>query len=154
MLELNKLKGKANLNIFADRVIAIGRIPHHNDKRYFKILKGRTGAVDSDLLIIFKIADDKPRLRCIGDAYEDDVVHGKYKEPKLEIPENVAEKWYQDNLAGIGYGTIAREYYKLEIISDNDSDEVKSRKKAEFERCKNKVRNEIEKYKKTLKQSA
>lgn len=57
-------------------------------------------------------------------------------------------------MAGIGYGTIAREYYKLEIISDNDSDEVKSRKKAEFERCKNKVRNEIEKYKKTLKQSA
>lgn len=134
-LELKKLKGNANLNNFADRIIAIGRVINHNDKRYFKILKGRTGAVDSDLLIIFKIADDKPRLRCIGDAYEEDLFNGKYKEPKLETPENVAEKWYQDNLAGIGYGTIAREYYKLKKISDNDSDEVKRRKKAEFERC-------------------
>ena len=153
-LELDKLKGNANLNNFADRIIAIGRVINHNDKRYFKVLKGRTGAVDSDLLMIFKIVADKPRFRHIGYANEEDLFNGKYKEPKLEIPENVAEKWYQDNLAGIGYGTIAREYYKLEIISDNDSDEVKSRKKAEFERCKNKVRNEIEKYKKTLKQSA
>lgn len=153
-LELENVKGCGNLNNFADRIIGIGRVPNHNDKRYFKILKGRTGVVKSDEVMIFKFFDDKPRLRCIGDAYEDDVVYGKYKEPKLEIPENVAEKWYQDNLAGKGYGTIAREYYKLEIISDNDSDEVKSRKKAEFERCKNKVRNEIEKYKKTLKQAA
>lgn len=153
-LELDKLKGNANLNNFADRIIAIGRVINHNDKRYFKVLKGRTGAVDSDLLMIFKIVADKPRFRHIGYANEEDLFNGKYKEPKLEIPENIAEKWYQDNLAGIGYGTIAREYYKLEIISDNDSDEVKRRKKAEFERCTNKVRNEIMKYKKSLKQAA
>ena len=98
-------------------------------------------------------AEKKGRVWKIG-ANEEDLFNGKYKEPKLETPENVAEKWYQDNLAGKGYGTIAREHFKLKKISDNDSDEVKRRKKAEFERCTNKVRNKIMKYKKSLKQAA
>ena len=152
-LELNNLKGCGNLSNFADRIIAIGQVPNHNDKRYSKILKGRNGAVVSDVVMIFKIVDEKPRLRFIGEAKEEDVLIGNYKEPKMKLPNNIAEKWYQDHLAGKGYGTIAREYYKLDKISDNDSEEVKKRKKAEFERCTNKVRNEIEKYKKTLKQS-
>lgn len=114
-------------------------------------MKGRSGAVVSDVVMIFRIVDEKPRLRYINEANEDDALNGKYKEPKIKTTDNIAEKWYLDNLAGKGYGTIAREHYKLDIISDNDSDEVKKRKKAEFERHKNKVRNEIERYKKTLK---
>lgn len=150
-LELNNLKGSGNLSNFADRIIAIGQVPNHNDKRYSKILKGRNGAVVSDVVMIFKIVDEKPRLRFIGEAKEEDVLIGNYKEPKMKLPNNIAEKWYQDHLSGKGYGTIAREYYKLDKISDNDSEEMKQSKKAEFERCTNKVRNEILKYKKTLK---
>ena len=153
-LEIKDLKGNGNLGNFADRIIAIGRVPNHNDKRYSKILKGRNGAVISDVVMIFKIVDEKPRLRFIGVAKEEDIISGNYKEPKMKLPDNIAEKWYLENQNGKGYKAIAREYFKQEYISDNDSDEVKKRKKAELERCKNKVRNAIEKYKQTLKQSA
>ena len=149
-LELENVKGCGNLNNFADRIIGIGRVPNHNDKRYFKILKGRTGVVKSDEVMIFKFFDDKPRLRCIGDAYEDDVVHGKYKEPKEKISENDGETWYFENMKGKGYGAIAREHFKLPVINDNDTAEVKKEKKKRFEKCTDIVKYQIKKYKESL----
>ena len=143
------MKRNGNLNNFADRMIAIGRVPKHDDKRYIKLLKSRTGVID-DELIIYKIYEEKPRFRCIGNADEDEVLEGNYKEPKEIIPEDVVKKWYQDNLADKGYGTIAREYYKLEPIEKNDSDEIKKRKNTKMEICTNKVRNAIRKYKESL----
>ena len=66
-------------------------------------MKGRSGAVVSDVVMIFRIVDEKPRLRYITVANEDDVLNGKYKEPKIKTTDNIAEKWYLDNLAGKGY---------------------------------------------------
>ena len=150
-VEINDLKGNGNLSNFADRVIAVGKVPNHNDKRYLRILKGRNGITERDVAKIYKIVDDeKPRIKYIGDAKKEDILSGKYKEPKVEISNDVAKKWYYENLHGKGYGTIAREYFNLTCVKKDDSAEEKERKKSEFEKSKNKVRNEIEKYKKSL----
>ena len=41
---------------------------------------------------IYKIVDDeKPRIKYIGDAKKEDILSGKYKEPKVEISDDVAK---------------------------------------------------------------
>ena len=70
--------------------------------------------------------------------------------------EDHGEFWYNENQAGKGYGTIAREYYNLsEIDRQNDDEKTKAQKKKKFEKLRNHVRNTIEAYKqKQLKQTA
>ena len=147
-LDLNVLKGNGNLNNFADRVIAIGRVPKHNDKRYIKVLKSRTGNIDEKLRIYR--ASGNPRFIYIGDAKEDDVLDGRYREPKETISEDLGKKWYQEKLAGKGYGTIAREHFKLPAVDKNDTDEIKKEKQKRFEKNKGIVKYQIKKYKEKL----
>lgn len=148
-LDLNVLKGNGNLNNFADRVFAIGLVPEHKDKRYIKLLKSRTGAIGENMRI-YKISEYKPRFVHIGDAKEEDVLCGRYREPKETISEDICKKWYQENLAGKGYGTIAREHFKLSVIDNNDTVEIKKEKQKKFEQCKDVVKYQIKKYKEKL----
>ena len=140
-LEINNLKGNGNLGNFADRVIAIGRVPNHNDKRYFKILKGRNGSVVSDVVMIFKIVDEKPRLMFINTANENDVLKGKYLEYKIEnglAQKEIDEKWYHEHKNGKGYGTIAKEHFKLPKVVSKYKDIIKNgvnRHKKKLEGC-------------------
>ena len=147
-LDLNVLKGNGNLNNFADRVIAIGRVPEHNNMRYIKVLKSRTGNIDEKLRIYR--TSGNPRFIYIGDAKEDDVLDGRYREPKETISEDLGKKWYQEKLAGKGYGTIAREHFKLPAVDKNDTDEIKKEKQKRFEKNKGIVKYQIKKYKEKL----
>ena len=106
--------------------------------------------------MVFKIVDSNPRIQYLGEAKEKEVLSGKYISPEKMPCEDHGEFWYNENQAGKGYGTIAREYYNLsEIDRQNDDEKTKAKKKKKFEKLRNHVRNTIEAYKKKqLKQTA
>ena len=154
-LTLASVKDGGCGNCFVDTIIGLGQVNGYEYLRYVKLLKSRE-ANKSLNVMVFKIVDSNPRIQYLGEAKEKEVLSGKYISPEKMPCEDHGEFWYNENQAGKGYGTIAREYYNLsEIDRQNDDEKTKAQKKKKFEKLRNHVRNTIEAYKKKqLKQTA